>query len=60
MAAQRKTAKRFEDSPEVTTNMLVKNTYVDDLLGSVDSRDEAEDLMDRIERVLDKGGFHVK
>ena len=59
MAALRKTVNRFEDSPEVT-NMIVKNTYVDDLLGSVDSRDEAEDLMDRIERVLDKGGFHVK
>lgn len=59
MAALRKTARKFEDSPEMT-NMIVKNTNVDCFLGSVDSRDEAEDLMDRIERVLDKGGFHVK
>lgn len=59
MAALRKTAERFEDSPEVT-NLIVKNSYVDDLLGSVDSKYEAEDLMARVEKVLEKGGFHIK
>ena len=59
MAALRKIAKRFEDSPEVT-NFVVKNSYVDNLLGAMDSRDEAEDLMNRVERVLGECGFHIK
>lgn len=58
LAAMRKTATRFENSPEVT-NLIAKNSYVDDLLGSVDSGDEAEDLMNKVE-VLGEGGFHIK
>ena len=40
--------------------MIMKDTYVDDILISVDSIQEAKQTARRIDEILDKGGFRVK
>ena len=42
------------------TEMACKNSYVDDILQSVDSADEAESLITEVEETFKLGGFRVK
>nr|XP_034339443.1 uncharacterized protein LOC105341007 [Crassostrea gigas] len=44
---------------EETVNTVLKNFYVDDCLKSVKSVNEAVILVKDLQRLLDKGGFHI-
>ena len=60
MLALRKTAEiKEEEFPEVK-RVIERNTYVDDIVHSVDSKVEAEKLMHDINSVLDEGSFKIK
>ena len=58
--ALRQTALKFGgESPEVK-DMIVNNTYVDDILHSTTSVDRAYDLIREAEEILCQGNFHIK
>lgn len=60
MLALRHTVEKFgKEYPEVY-DMIVNNTYVDDILYSTDSVENAFNLMQRAEHVLALGNFHMK
>ena len=58
MFALRRTAEM--SSNVKVTEMICKNSYVNDILQSVDSADEAESLITEVEETLKLGGFRVK
>ena len=47
------------ESPEAADTIL-RNSYVDDILKSVDNVDAAKKLLNEIEQLLRKGGFFIK
>ena len=51
--------KFFSDHPAAAT-MLKRGTYVDDIMESVETKEEAEDLTGGAEKILSKGGFKIK
>lgn len=56
----RKTAQDWKGYfSEETVNTVLKNFYVDDCLKSVKSVNEAVILVKGLQRLLDKGGFHI-
>nr|XP_027213054.1 uncharacterized protein LOC113806132 [Penaeus vannamei] len=59
MVALRKTAEMCKNYPEAT-KLIERDSYVDDLLASVDSHEAAKTIMNDIGRVLSKGGFQIK
>ena len=58
--ALRKTAEMFKNKFPESTSILIDNSYVDDLIFSVDSMSVAESRMSEIEHILAEGGFHIK
>ena len=50
----------FKDKYPKTVKALHKDIYVDDLLKSVDTRQESDDLMSQTEEITEHGGFGVK
>ena len=58
--ALRKTAEEGESLSPHATKTLKNNSYLDDILDSVDTVQEAQELMTGIDNVLKKGGFKVK
>jgi len=58
--ALRKTAQLGEDEFPDAAGIIRNNTYVDDILGSVPSEDEAIRITSQIDSILSKGGFQVK
>ena len=45
--------------PEAT-RVILNNTYMDDIIESVDTREKASEITGDIEKLLDKGGFKLK
>ncbi|XP_045105485.1 uncharacterized protein LOC123500995 [Portunus trituberculatus] len=60
MLALRLTAEIIQDQYPVAVNAIVKNSYVDDILGNCDNYEGANNLLREIEFVLGQGGFKVK
>ena len=45
--------------PEAT-RVILNNTYMDDIIESVDTQEKASEITGDIEKLLDKGGFKLK
>ncbi len=59
MIALRKTAQMSNDCPRAT-KLIENDSYVDDLITSVEDQVAANELMQEVDTVLGKGGFHIK
>ena len=59
MLALRKTAEMNDDFP-LASKMIVEDSYVDDIISSVSSRDCAMERIKEVEEVLRPGGFQIK
>lgn len=59
MIALRKTAQMSSDCPRAS-KLIESNSYVDDLLTSVETYDEASVIMQEVDTVLERGGFTIK
>jgi len=55
-----KTAKKFADDCPRAAQLIVKSTYVDDVIDSFVSKDEASHIVQMAEQILSKGGFEIK
>ena len=55
-----KTADMCQDSSPEVSNLLKHSTYVDDIVHSVNSADEARDLARKTTDVLKNAGFTIK
>ena len=58
--ALRKTAEMAEEEFADASTTIKKNSYVDDVIDSFDSKEKAAEMIQQIDTVLDKGGFVVK
>lgn len=58
--ALRQTVHKFGSAFPEVKDMIMNNTYVDDILHSIDDVDRAFNLIHDTEEILALGGFHVK
>ena len=58
--ALRKTAQLFSSVYPRAVEMIIENTYVDDMVDSVDMVSNAEQLTQEVDEILLKGGFKIK
>ena len=58
--ALRKTAEMGEDQFPEATRVILNNTYMDDIIESVETREKAKQITGDIEKLLDKGGLKLK
>ena len=58
--ALRKTAEMNKDRYPEATEIILTNTYMDDIIESVDTESKAKQLTDDIENLLEQGGFKLK
>ena len=60
VAAFRKTAEMSYEEHPIESTMIQNNSYMDDIIHSVNGREKAEEITNNIDKVLDKGGFQIK
>ena len=60
LAALRQTADMSEEEFPEASLTVKRNSYMDDILDSVDRSDEAESLTEDVSKLLEKGSFRVK
>ena len=58
--ALRKTAKMREMEYPKATRTILNNTYVDDIIDSVQDQDEARKLVEDIDEIVTSGDFKIK
>ena len=58
--ALQKTAQMGEARYPQASFMIKKNTYMDDIVGSLDSNEDVERITTNIEEILKKGSFEIK
>ena len=58
--ALRKTAEMGKDQFPEASQVILNNTYMDDIIESVTNREKAKQITDDIEKLLNKGGFKLK
>ena len=58
--ALRKTAEMGKETYSKAANVIQNSTYVDDIIDSVDSLNEAKELTEDIDELLQPGGFEIK
>ena len=58
--ALRKTAEMGKDQFPEASQVILNNTYMDDIIDSVNNRTKAKQITDDIEKLLNKGGFKLK
>ena len=58
--ALRKTVQESKSTHPKVADVLIKNTYMDDICDSVDTVEEAKQLAEDLDTVLGNGGFKVK
>jgi hypothetical protein len=58
--ALRKTAEMMNGEYPVASQIILNNTYVDDIADSVEDTGSAVEITDQIERVIERGGFQIK
>jgi hypothetical protein len=58
--ALQKTVEEGESSNPEAARTIKDNTYMDDILDSVDTKEEAKKLTSGVDRILETGGFKVK
>ncbi|XP_071136608.1 uncharacterized protein [Mytilus edulis] len=54
------TAEMSKDIYPEAAEMILRNSYVDDIINSVDNNDQARKVMEDTEKLLAKGGFTIK
>lgn len=55
-----KTAEMFGDSSPEAARMILKSTYVDDVVDSFSDRETARSIVEKAEHILSCGGFRIK
>jgi len=55
-----KTAEKFGAEFPRAALMITNSTYVDDVVDSFSDRETAEEVVQKTEQILDKGGFRIK
>ncbi|XP_071519114.1 uncharacterized protein [Panulirus ornatus] len=60
MTALHKTAEMFKDMYPETAALIINNSYVDEILHSCESAEEALERMKTTEEILKRGGFKMK
>ena len=58
--ALQKTLEEVESSNPEAARIIKDNTYMDDILDSIDTKEEAKKLTSGVDRILETGGFEVK
>ena len=58
--ALRNTAEENENDYPEAADVLTKNSYMDDICGSIDTVAQAQTLTEDLDKVLESGGFGVK
>ena len=58
--ALRKTAELGKNEYPVAANVILKSSYVDDLIDSFENKEEAQTVMKDIETLIEPGGFKIK
>ena len=58
--ALRKTAEMAKDNYPKASELLVNNTYMDDIINSVDNVETANKLTNEMETILSNGNFKIK
>ena len=58
--ALRKTAGMGKDQFSEASQVILNNTYMDDIIESVNNQKKAKQIIDDIEKLLGKGGFKLK
>ena len=58
--ALRKTAEMEKDQFPEASQVILNNTYIYDIMDSVNNRTKAKQITDDIEKLLNKGGFKLK
>ena len=58
--ALRKTAEMGKETYSKAANVIQNSTYVDDIIDSVNSLNEAKELTGDIDKLLQPGGFEIK
>ena len=58
--ALRKTTEMGEDQFPEAIRVILNNTYMDDIIENVETREKANQITGDIEKLLDKGGFKLK
>ena len=58
--ALQRTAEEGESSNPEAARTIKDNTYMDDILDSVNTKEEAKKLTNGVDRILETGGFNVK
>jgi hypothetical protein len=58
--ALRKTAEMSQEEYPKASETIIKNSYVDDVIGSYDNQEEASGITNQIDEVLSRGGFKMK
>ena len=59
-AALRGSAERERHQHQEACNIILNNSYVDDILGSTDELEKRKEITETIEKVLNKYNFHIK
>ena len=59
-ATRRKTAETEKMKHSEASNIILKNSYMDDILGSVENKIKGMEIMRNIDEILGKGGFKIK
>ena len=58
--ALRKTAELHASHSPIAAKTIIKNSYVDDIFDSFESKNEAEKITTQIDEIVAKGGFSMK
>ena len=58
--ALRKTAEMFSDKFPKAAEIVGNDSFVDDIIFSVDEYEEADTIVSEIENILNEGGFEIK
>ena len=58
--ALQKTAEQAKDEFPESSEIISRNTYMDDVTGGADSKEDALERMSEIGIILSKAGFHIK
>ena len=58
--ALQKTAREYQDEYPKAVDLILNNTYVDDMIDSLHDADETSQIQQEINEILQSGGFSVK
>ena len=60
MTALRRTAEMFESIDAAAANVIIRDSYMDDVVSGAQSREQATAMINHIQEITSKGGFQFK